>query len=178
MRALSEIWDGEVLVVKLGRSTYKLSHLPAHKQLAFLKNISSAFYFLNLITKQEERVIPIPLNKKTQKEIKQELADFVKRSTTNSSYDFFLAYENCIHHTWALIKSTVPFYKRFFLKKVFYKKCRKKVVWFLGFLKEVYDFWLFLGKQIRLVMGMASETMTTGRGYRTPYKKEGIVVKI
>ena len=157
-----DIWGKKKLTFTIGRQVVTLGHLPAYLQLTHLKNVSASFYLLNLLAKQEERVIELPVKPGTKKVYQQDLKTFIESATTSRANAFYLAYDNCVHKVWNLLQSGIPFYKRFFIKRVFFKQARRDVEWLLRFVNDVYDYWLVLGKQIGLIAALEVSKATTG----------------
>ena len=168
MKSLAEIWRGEKLELKIGKEVVQLGHLPAHEQMKHLKDISSSFYLLNLLAKEEERMIDLPIHERTRKPYKHELKEFIERSSTNSSLSFLLVYSSCVRKVWGLVRRFVPWYKRLLVKRSFYREAMKRSEWLIDFMFQVYNYWLYLGKQISLVVREESPQMTPSLGLRMP----------
>ncbi len=161
-KSLIDAWTGEGLVLAIGRQRVELGHLPAGQEFKHLKDISASFYLLNLLAKEEERAIDLPIDKRTNQCFKASLKKLIESATTNSSEMFSLVYGNCVRKVWLLLREFIPWYKRFFLRNKFFQQATRDVRWLLRFVNEIYDYWLLLGKQIGLAAALKTGAQKTG----------------
>ena len=168
MKPLIDVWSEKKLSLKIGKDVVKVGHLPAHLQLKHLKDISSSFYLLNLLAKEEERVIDLPTCSKTDKPYKHELKALIEASFTNEAMPFLIAYHACIKKVWALVRYFVPWYKRFLVKRKFYQQAMGEMEWLLNFVNEIYNYWLYLGKRMGLLASQQTPEMTPSQDYLMP----------